>query len=313
MHDLATPLVLVFARASLHVQFLRDCLKSSYDIVEATHMDACLEMLANMKVDFLIFDEKIAGDQLEPFLEKVHQLNEYEKLPVLMITRSLKKAFVNQMREKGVLAFIREPLDEQEILSSLRKCDPKAQMEQKVSNMSLRIPNVSFDPELDFKTRYLLNDQASAKIKMILKEKETLSLLMLELEDFHEMMKTTSPQIASDALNQVDTKIEETIRPQDMMLSLGGGKYMIILPKTSNAAAMVMAEDLQNGIEMMPIKLGDTFAHMRLLIGVANRKLEDMEENNQSIEQLDRLVNVAKGHLIESKHSGGQIKSEESQ
>ncbi|MCF7851973.1 MAG: diguanylate cyclase [Simkaniaceae bacterium] len=312
IQDFTPPLILIFTRASLHVQFLRECLRKGkqYDLVEATSDQACLEMLSNLSVNFLIFDERLVSEELEVFLKSIKEISGYEKLPILMISRNLKKPFVDQVKKFGVSAILREPLDENEILTSLKKCDPKKQIERKISKIAARIPSPEQDPELDFKHRYLLNDKAAKKIHAILKEKQSISLLMLELDQFHEILKSMQEGISSSILDQVDKKIESVLRSQDMMISLGGGKYMIILPKTSKAAATVLAEDLQSLIEMTPIQIENDFVHMSISIGIASRHVDEIEDRAQSIQQLNRLANLARGYVIESKHSGGQIISD---
>lgn len=307
---LTPQLILVFARASLHVQFLRNCLQSQYDIVEATSDTACMEMLRNMRVDFLVFDEKLIKTEIEPFLKEIKELPEYSHLPILMISRNLKKPYVRMMKELGVCAFIREPLDETEILITLKKCDRKEQMRTRISQIASRIPKAKPNQELEFKHRYLLNDQAAEQIRQVLKEKQSISLLMLELDQYYAIAQTIGKANAEPILDQIDEKLQSILRPQDLLISLGGAKYMVILPKTSKNAAKVLAEDLQTSIEMNPFKGGQEHFHMGVSIGVASRNVDELEDSAQSMEQLHRLANLAKGYVIESKHSGGQIISE---
>ena len=300
---LSPPLALIFARSSAYLDFFHKNIEAEYDIVEASLNFSCLEMLSNLKIDLLIIDEKLIGDELESFLKEVRKMEEYRALPIFLISRSLKKSYFREVQEMGIAAMIREPLDKENVLSALKTHSPRKVMETKVSLLASRIARPIESPELQFKHRFLLNDKASAEIRAILKEKQSLSIAMIELDNYSDL--------ASGAiLDNVDPKIAAMLRPQDVMIPLGGGKYMIILPKTSKNAALSLAEEIQSMIELLCIKTEDQTINISASIGVACRNIDEEQDTSQAMRQLSRLVNLAKSFAIESKHSGGEVISE---
>lgn len=303
-------LVLIFTRASLHIQLLRQYLAKDYDIVEATTPEACLEMLHNVSANFLIFDERLVQDEIEAFLEEVHQINLPKEFAIIMISRNLKKPYLNALKELGVKAFIREPLDEEEIQLVLKQCDQKQQIENKISKIAKQIPKQELDAEIEFKHRYLLNDQATRQIREILQEKQSISILMLEIDQFHQTTFGFEESVSQKILDEIDQKILKQIRQQDVLISLGGGKYMVILPKTSKQVAILIAEEIQNAIESHPFNSNTDVFHLTLSIGIASRHIDELKNTGQSMQQLNRLATLAKGFVIESKHTGGQIIAE---
>ncbi|MDN3505519.1 MAG: diguanylate cyclase [Rhabdochlamydiaceae bacterium] len=310
--DISPPLVLVFARASLHVQFLRNCLGSNHDIVESSTPQACLEMLNNLSVDFLIFDEKLVKGEVELFLTEVTSSTGYDRLPIIMISRNLKKQYFRDLNEVGLSGMLREPLDETEVFITLKKCDRRHQMEAKISMIATRIPKQSHNPEIEFKHRFLLNDKASKKIKSTLEKKQSLSLLMMEIDQFHVTTNGYEDSITEELLDTIEEKLTMELRPQDILIPLGGGKFMIILPKTSKTAARILAETVQSTIELEAFSLDGEYFHLTVSMGIASRKIEEMQASGAPMVQLNRLVALATGYVIESKHSGGQIIAEES-
>jgi len=307
---LTPPLVLIFARSSSYLQFFHTTLDSQYDIVEASLAFSCLEMLSNLKIDLLILDEKLIGDEIESFLKQVKAMQEYRNLPIFMISRNLKKSHARALQEMGIIAMIREPLDQENVLTVLKEHCPKKVLDTKVANLASRIARPEQTPELNFKHRFLLNDKASAQIRSILKEKQSLSLAMLELDNYSEMLEQYPDINSVEILDQVDSKITSMLREQDVMVPLGGGKYMIILPKTSKNAALSMAEEIQSSIELLSITTKHGMLHLSISIGVACKNIEEEQDTSAAMRQLSRLVNLASSLAIESKHSGGEVTSE---
>ena len=310
--DVSPPLVLVFARASLHVQFLRNCLGQTHDLVESTTPQACLEMLHNLAVDFLIFDEKLVKDEVDIYLKEVTSMPGYDRLPIIMISRNLKKQFGREMKELGVSGMLREPLDETEVFIILKKSDRRHQMQEKISKIATRIPTQCHNPEIEFKHRNLLNDKASKQIRSTLKEKQSLSLLMMEIDQFHVTTKGYEDSVTSELLDKIEDNLSKVLRPQDILIPLGGGKFMIILPKTSKTAARILAESVQTTVELEAFSLDGEYFHLSVSMGIASRHLDEVQSGSQPMVQLNRLVALATGYVIESKHSGGQIIAEES-
>lgn len=306
----ATPLILLFTRSSSYLHFFKQTLSHDYDLVEATSTASCLDMLANLKIQFLVLDEKMVQDDIEAFLGRVKQKEEYRHLPILLITRNLKKSFLRSMQEMGIVDLIREPLDQELILSQFAKHSPKTVIENKVRALSSRIPKSAENTSLAFKHRFLLNDKVHKKIDEILKEKQSLSLLMLELDDYNDTVEHLTKTSNITILEKFDAKIEALMRPQDVMISLGGGKYMILLPKTSKNVAHSLAEELQIAIELTGIRVEEEMIHFSASIGIASRNIEEQEEPSKSIRELGRLINIATSFAIESKHLGGEVVGE---
>ena len=77
---------------------------------------------------------------------------------------------------------------------------------------------------------------------------ETISLLLLDLDDFKQVNDVFGHQKGDEVLVQLADIIRETIRTMDIAGRYGGEEFALILPETDMAAAVQSAERLRASV-----------------------------------------------------------------
>lgn len=145
--------------------------------------------------------------------------------------------------------------------------------------------------------RRALNDMLGHEINRASRYDTDLSLIICDVDLFKHINDTYGHTAGDRALTAVSEALRRTLRKADILGRYGGDEFMIILPETSHAGALSLAEKVRAAVEGLELDLpGDKRTGLTLSIGVASCC---MPEDN-----LDTLVSLADAALYKSKEAG---------
>lgn len=125
-------------------------------------------------------------------------------------------------------------------------------------------------------------------------ETHALSLLIIDLDHFKNINDTYGHQVGDEALRVVSKVVNAHIRRDDISARYGGEEIAVILPRTGNTDAMVLAERIRRAIEDQGIDYepGKTL-YITASIGVATLKSQTSTDN-ELIQSADAALYAAK-------------------
>lgn len=110
------PAVLIVSKDPAKLSFLKKNLKDKYHILEQHEGKEAIKVAQNTVLDAIIVDSGLA-DTSPMFL--CFRIRFFSEIPILLITRNLKKQFIKMARAVGFTDFLNEPLDKSEVLQRL--------------------------------------------------------------------------------------------------------------------------------------------------------------------------------------------------
>lgn len=218
--------------------FLRKVLQLSFQLIERDTTDSAQETLDYTSPNLVLLDAKdIEEETLFPLLSRFRKTLD-KKTPILLITNNLKRKFAQDALRAGASDFINRPLDEDEIEQRIAIAFQSFEQTQHISTIAQRstpqIPTTT--PSL--KSRKFLNDEAMKELSKARESGEPISLLMIEPAKANEKIPAELTSILQDNLRRLDILIPQS-----------PGKYILMLPKTSERAAELICKTLQEDIE----------------------------------------------------------------
>ncbi len=134
---------------------------------------------------------------------------------------------------------------------------------------------------------FQLLDNSIEKAKL---NKENLSILILDLDDFKNVNDTYGHQYGDTVLIEVSKTIRQQVRNNDLIGRYGGEEFMIIFPETTHNQAYEIAERIRLAVQNIEFK------DFKITIsgGIS-------ESNNHSSKD---LIKLADKNLYAAKHSG---------
>mgnify|MGYP006292166585 CR=1 FL=1 len=131
---------------------------------------------------------------------------------------------------------------------------------------------------------------------------KSLSLLMIDIDNFKEINDTLGHLNGDEVLRKIAEIISNTMRSIDKAFRYGGEEFIILLPETDDKGAVVIAERLRMKIEnySFPIQgeISKDIPHINLTISIGVTWTSHPEDTHmqQLIEQCDKALYYAKQH-----------------
>lgn len=126
---------------------------------------------------------------------------------------------------------------------------------------------------------------------------QTLSLLMIDVDDFKRINDTHGHQCGDQILQRIGRVLRASLREVDVAARYGGDEFAIILPDTDLREAVEVAERLRKAMEKHPFLADGTPVTMTLSLGAAARP-------PQSAVRTEELIKMADQALFEAKSRG---------
>lgn len=146
--------------------------------------------------------------------------------------------------------------------------------------------------------RRRFDEMLSKAIKQQGRSKETISLIMMDLDYFKQYNDTYGHVAGDDCLRAVAQVIKETVqRPSDTPARYGGEEFACVLPMTDSAGAIHIAEKIRIEIEKLHIPHSKSSAadHVTASLGVLTvNSSEVLLSPQQLVEACDGLLYQAK-------------------
>jgi diguanylate cyclase (GGDEF)-like protein len=98
---------------------------------------------------------------------------------------------------------------------------------------------------------------------------EPLSLLTFDIDYFKLINDTYGHDVGDKALQHISQIIKSSVRESDTVARFGGEEFVVLLPRTSEANAQLLAEKVRNKIETGPLTLEQTVINMTASCGVS--------------------------------------------
>jgi len=280
------PVILIVTDDLSKLAFLKKHLKEEFHLLEKTDETAVLDIVQNSIIDTIIIDAALKDISAFTLCEKIRSISGYYETPILLITPSLKKSYMEDALIAGASDFLNEPLEKRELEARIAVALKMKKREEKIAQMALLgTPQSS---SVDLSKRKVLSDKAIKAIAKARKNSELISLLMVELD---------SQKEDSKAQLQLTEILQKQLRQHDILIPQGNGKYIVMLPKTSNRAAEMIAETVRSEVQGSDLSVS---------IGLISFDSKS-EAFGSAAEAFDQLIESADRAMTEAKKTGNRI------
>jgi diguanylate cyclase (GGDEF) domain len=140
--------------------------------------------------------------------------------------------------------------------------------------------------------RLALDESLDVELTRAQREKQTLSVLLFDLDHFKELNDRLGHQYGDSALQMVAEITRQELRASDLLARYGGEEFLVVLPGTDKEGAMKTAERLRRRIEKQAIARGNENI-LTSSYGVATFP-EDGDNADALIARADAMLYAAK-------------------
>lgn len=121
-----------------------------------------------------------------------------------------------------------------------------------------------------------------------------LSLIVADIDFFKKINDTYGHPAGDAALVKVASRLRSCIRPQEALGRYGGEEFLIVLPGSSSATAMAVAERMRQAIASQPEMIGGAPRNLTISAGVASTDVFPSVTTEELISRADMALYAAK-------------------
>lgn len=121
-----------------------------------------------------------------------------------------------------------------------------------------------------------------------------LSLIVADLDYFKKINDTYGHPAGDGVLVKVASRLRSCIRPQEALGRYGGEEFLIVLPGSSEATAMQVAERMRAAVAAQPEAVGSDLLQLTISAGVASTGIFPEASGEELISRADMALYVAK-------------------
>ena len=284
-------------------KLIQSLVNSDFALETTNLLSSGLSRLESGTVDLVLLDLPLKDHH---GLEAVRCIREQvAAMPVFVIDRHGDEKMAAQARAIGVRQYIRRSeLDSRQIIQSMQHALELQRLESELSSTTKQLETVSNQlqtlTDIDSLTAVLnrtgLERVFEEERKRAKRGGWFLTAVLVDCDNFDRINQSFGHGVGDVVLKELVGRIKETLRPTDHVSRTGGDEFLLLLPETRFAEAMLVAEKIRLAVAESPLRLAAETVRLTASLGV-----QALPHDLGSIEEVLSLVRLA---LQESKTRG---------
>ncbi len=287
------------------------------DITLASNGLDGLEKFKTSPYDLIITDIKMPKMNGIEMMKKIRELD--EDIPIIVSTAHQNQEFLISCIELGTNAYLLKPINHKQLNRAIkntceklyyiyenRKYEESLEALVKERTQELQATQqqltqiVNKDSLTNLYNRRYFNDISQTLLNLAQRNKDGLSLLMIDIDKFKVVNDTYGHLIGDIVLKELSSLLLIITRSSDVAIRFGGEEFLILLPHTHLNGAIKIAKKIRDKIRHTEIHIKnkiDKIIKVTVSIGVTECFCNDDKK-------IDTLVHRADKAMYEAKHNG---------
>lgn len=253
------------------------------------------ELAQGLVQDVMIVKDFSVNEKLDEkrkrILEEVgrfRQIKSMLTIPVVVHQKTV--GFFNLDNFEDPNAFDEESIDTAGIFAlQIGVIFERLTLEEQIKKQSEQLRFFSYhDPLTGLANRRFLEEQAERILALADRQKESMTLFYLDLNDFKKINDTFGHQMGDLILVETAKRLKKAIRKSDFVARMGGDEFIFLLPRTSKSHATSLAKRIIEQIQA-PMTIEQCSFQISAAIGTAEYPIDG--------KSLSELVQVADKNL----------------
>ncbi len=232
-------------------QFITALLKKDQDrirIDRATSIADAFSMIKESEFDLILLDYRLSDGTGLDFLNRLH-LSDI-RLPVVVITAQGDEFVASEVFRAGAFDYLpKEKLGRQSLYHAMNSAMEKFRLARESKRAMMKMAEMSVKDELTglYNRRYCM-EALSREISIARRYKRNLSLCIFDLDHFKAINDDFGHLCGDRVLKSFGRMLKENLRESDIPCRFGGEEFIVALPETPPASALLFAERLREAL-----------------------------------------------------------------
>jgi len=209
-------------------------------------------------------------------------------IPIIFITSKNDDRSIEYAYEIGASDYISKPFRHRELLARVGNTLRIQELQEELRLLA------SIDPMTRLYNRRYFTTMADKILKLARRERNPLSLAILDIDHFKQINDTYGHLIGDRVIIALAEQLMKRYRESDLLCRFGGEEFVILMPNTELDIAALLAERTRKEIEQLEVYYSDGSLSLTVSIGVSQIDLEKEETLDGVLKRADDALYTAK-------------------
>ena len=229
----------------------------------------------------------------------LRSLDRTRLVPILVITDPNDTVRLLRGLDLGVNDYLVRPIDRNEMLARVRTQVRRKRFSDRLrDNVQMTIEMAVTDGLTGLHNRRYLERHLGTLVQQATAREKPLSVLVLDIDHFKSINDGFGHAVGDDVLREFSRRIRKAVRGIDLACRMGGEEFVIAMPDTDAALAMLVAERLRQKIAADGFRIPQTGEAIEVTVSIGISSLIGRDDS------ADGLVKRADAALYEAKRAG---------
>ncbi|MGB0387270.1 MAG: GGDEF domain-containing protein [Ardenticatenaceae bacterium] len=230
--------------------------RKGHHVIEAEDGQEAWELLQQEQVQLIITDRLMPRLDGQSLIRRVRAATITPYIYIVMLTALGQPQQIVDGLEAGADDYIVKPFNLRELQARVAIGVRLLTVEQELRQARDRMEILATHDDLTgLLNRKAITERAEAELKRTRREVAPMSLVLLDIDHFKSVNDQYGHLVGDDALRLIARVIDQTVRTYDYTGRWGGEEFMLVLPRTTEAEALNIAERVRIDISNTPLSL----------------------------------------------------------
>ena len=238
------PIVLIADDAPSNIQLLAGLLKDNYQIKVATGGERCIELAqAEPQPDLILLDIQMPDLDGYEVCQRLKSQESTQAIPIIFVTGKDQDADEELGLSMGAVDYITKPYSPAIVEARVATHITLKQQSDTLRNLAMR------DQLTGLYNRHFLIDVAAKKISQTHRHKQSLCLIMVDIDHFKAVNDEHGHTVGDAVLRDVAEIFLKQCRNEDIIARFGGEEFVFLLDACNRDAGIKKAERIRQTLE----------------------------------------------------------------
>jgi two-component system, cell cycle response regulator len=256
----------IFLRQLLRVTLRR----AGHEVVEATDGQHAWDLMQKERARLAIVDWMMPRMDGPDLIRRIRGAGWPGYTYIILLTARNDRQDVLDGLSTGADDYLTKPFHREELLARVGVATRILERETKLRESLAREEELAMRDSLTgLLNRRAMQERATAELNRAMRERNDVGLLMVDIDHFKAFNDQCGHLLGDRALGHVAEILRGTVRDYDFVGRWGGEEFLVVLPGTSLAQAVLVADRIQSAVAARPLALGDRVPPaLKLSLGV---------------------------------------------
>jgi two-component system chemotaxis response regulator CheY len=269
---------------------------AGHTVEQAGDGQSALELLKHDPIRLVITDWQMPGMDGPELIQRLRASTPDAYTYIILLTAKSEKEDVATGLETGADDYLTKPFNPRELRARVGIGERILNLEAVLKESRDQLEVLAMHDGLTgLLNRRAIQAHAEAEWHRAARERESLSLVLLDIDHFKSVNDRHGHLVGDQALRLVAEVLAQRVRPYDQTGRWGGEEFLLVLPWTDLAAARLVAERVRARVAATPLPLADgSGLDLRVSLGVTSTSTGMPTSVEALLRQADEALYQAK-------------------